>query len=134
MGAIKRKRRKRKSRYKTGIHNSIKCISPCKYRSGWELAYMQYLDNDADVISYTYEKIKIPYLSNKSSGKFRTYYPDFCVCYVNNVVKIIEIKPSRKLQQHIIIKKHLAANNWCSQRGVIFEVITEIELKLLGLL
>ena len=129
----KRRKRKRKGHYHTGVHTSPKA-GECKYRSGWELSYMQYLDGEATVASYTYEQVKIPYVSNVKTGKLRNYFPDFLVVYVDGVQKLVEIKPSKRVTQVKIQKKLKAAETWCSEHGVTLEVITEVELKVMGLL
>ena len=51
----KKKKRKRKSHYITGIHHSIKCKKPIKYRSGWEHSVAQYFDLSDEISSYEYE-------------------------------------------------------------------------------
>ncbi len=83
-------------RYKKGTHFSPKANKKFKYRSGWELKYMQYLDANPDVESYDYECLKIPYLYRK---KTRQYSPDFII---GNV--IVEIKPAYKLT----VKRNIA--------------------------
>jgi len=128
-----KKRRKRKGHYHTGVHVSTKTGQECKYRSGWELLYMQYLDVDPNVISYEYEKMFIPYLSNKKTGKLRKYYPDFYVVRKDGNF-LIEIKPSKRVSQAKVKKKLDAALIWCSEHSVTLEIITERELKLLGLM
>ena len=129
---IKRKK-KRKSRYHRGIHVSS-IAGECKYRSGWEQKYMVYLDENPDVISWSYEKLIIEYVSNKKTKKIRKYYPDFQIEYKDGTKVVIEIKPSRKLEQSIVIKKIRAAKEWCTTHDMTYKVLTEIELKDMGLL
>lgn len=129
---IKRKK-KRKSRYHRGIHVSS-IAGECKYRSGWEQKYMVYLDENPDVVSWSYEKLIIEYVSNKKTKKIRKYYPDFQIEYKDGTKVVIEIKPSRKLEQSIVIKKIRAAKEWCTTHDMTYKVLTEIELKDMGLL
>lgn len=126
-GKILGNKKKKSSHYHQGTFNSIKG-GECKYRSGWEEKFMMYLDSNPDVISWSYEKVCIEYVSNKKTGKIRRYYPDFLVIYKNNT-ELIEIKPSKKLKQATVIKKVEAAKNWCSSRNITYKVLTEIELK-----
>jgi len=126
--------KKKKNRYHTGIHHSPKCIQEIHYRSGWEDLFAKYLDENVDVISYEYESVIVPYINNVRSGMIRRYYPDFLVTYSNGTKKLIEIKPLRKLNQKQVQKKLAAAQIWCSEHGATLEVITENELRLLGLL
>ena len=128
----KRRRRKRKGHYHTGIHESPKAGS-CKFRSGWEFLYMQHLDTDLDVLSYSYEGVKIPYVSNVRTKKIRHYYPDFLIERSTGKT-LVEIKPKKRLTQANVMKKLEAARIWCGDHGVTLEIVSEIELKLLGLL
>ncbi len=130
--AVKKRHRRRKGHYHTGVHESPKA-GPCKYRSGWELLYMQHLDADPDVLMYLYEGVKIPYISNIRTKKVRHYFPDFLVERSTGKT-LVEIKPKKRVTQANVTKKLDAARAWCSDHGVSLAVITEVELKLLGLL
>jgi len=127
------KRKKRKGRYNRGVYNSP-IAGQCKYRSGWELKYMVYLDSNPDVVSWSYEKVVIEYISNQKTKKIRKYYPDFEVEYIDGKKIIVEIKPSRKLQKATIVKKIRAAKEWCTKHDLTYKILTEIELKDIGLL
>ena len=128
-----KRKSKRKGHYHRGTHSSP-IAGECKYRSGWEQKYMVHLDENPDVVSWSYEKLIIEYISNQKTKKVRKYYPDFQVEYTDGAKVVIEIKPSRKLNQPTVIKKVRAAKEWCTTRGVIYKVLTEIELKDMGLL
>lgn len=130
----KKRKRKRKGHYHTGVHASPKTGLTCKYRSGWESSYMQYLDASPDVITWAYESIVIPYVSNKKTGKLRNYHPDFLVTYADGHIELVEVKPARRVHQVKVAKKLLAAGDWARAHGVALVVITEVELKQLGLL
>lgn len=95
---------------------------------------MEHLDADPTVIAYAYEKVVIPYASNLRSGKMRRYYPDFFVVYADGHSVLVEIKPKKRLAQARVQKKLAAAFAWCRLNQVTLEVVTEIELKSLGLL
>ena len=129
----KTKKRKRKGHYNRGEYTSP-TAGICKHRSGWELAYMKYLDGNTHVVKWEYEKISIEYISNIRSGKIRRYIPDFYVEYSDGRIEIVEIKPKRKLDQAIIKKKTSAAEAWCSSKGITYTIITEVELKIMNLL
>lgn len=135
MRAVRKKRaRRRKKRYHTGTYVSSKTGQECKYRSGWELTYLRYLDSHAEVRSFVYEGVKIPYVSNLRSGKLRTYYPDFYVEFNDGSGQLVEIKPAKRVHQAVVQKKLKAAEQWCRERGVALVVLTEVELKVMGLL
>jgi hypothetical protein len=95
---------------------------------------MEYLDASSDVLTWHYEALAIEYTSNVRSGKKRKYYPDFTVTMLDGTMRVIEVKPKRKLEQAIVIKKAIAAKEWCRTHGATYEILTEVELKVLGLL
>ena len=95
---------------------------------------MSYLDGNPDIDTWTYEELVIEYVSNIRSKKIRKYYPDFLLKYKDGHSEVVEVKPKRKLDQAIIKKKTAAAKQWCHFNGLTFIILTEIELKQLGLL
>lgn len=129
----KRKRKKRKSHYHKGKYISH-LAGECSYRSGWEKKYMEYLDSDRSISMWSYEKLIIEYISNKKSKKVRKYYPDFYIEYNDGKKIVVEIKPSKKLKQMSVLKKISAAIAWCTEHDMTYKVLTEIELKSMGLI
>ncbi len=127
-------RRKRKKKYHTGTYVSKKSGAEFSYRSGWEQLLMEHLDVDPEVAAWEYETLIIQYVSNKKTGKLRKYFPDFIVDYVDGHREVIEVKPSRKVGRPTVQKKLKAGEGWCRAHGATFKVITEKELKGLGLL
>jgi hypothetical protein len=95
---------------------------------------MQYLDGEPSILTWSYESVIIPYVSNVRTGKIRKYYPDFLLTYVDDTHAIVEIKPSKRVTQANVVKKLNAAREWCSAHQTALVVITENELKVLGLL
>lgn len=95
---------------------------------------MMYLDSNPDVESWSYEKIVIKYISNKSSGKIRKYYPDFFVKMKSGQLLVVEIKQKRKLDSLTVKKKSAAAQQWCMINNASFLILTELELKDMGIL
>jgi len=95
---------------------------------------MQFLDASAEVQSFEYEKLKIQYVSNVKTGKLRNYIPDIFVVYVDGTKRLVEIKPKKRLDKVTVKKKLAAARVWCSAHGVTLEIITEVELRQLGIL
>lgn len=132
--AVKKRRRKRKKRYHIGTYISSKTGQECKYRSGWELSYLRFLDSHAEVKSFVYEGVKIPYISNVRTGKVRHYYPDFYVEFKDGSKQLVEIKPKKRVPQVAIQKKLKAAEVWCLEHGVRLVVLTEVELSSMGIL
>jgi hypothetical protein len=85
------------------------------------------------VVSYVYEPFKIPYTSNRKTGKVRNYIPDVLVTYADRKV-LVEIKPSKRVTGRTNMKKMLAAKDYCLANSWEYSLVTEKELKLLGLL
>ena len=129
-----RRPRKRKGHYLRGSYISLKSGLNCKFRSGWEERYMRYLDSCLDVANWFYESMFIEYVSNKRTGKKRKYYPDFIVEYVDGKKEVVEIKPLKRVKQLAVKKKIDSAIDWCNLNGHTFRILTEIELKEIGIL
>jgi len=124
------KKRKRKKHYKTGLHSSNKCEnSPMKYRSGWELVVAEYFDASSDVKSYSYETLKIPYVSNRKSSRVRYYIPDFVVTYTSGRKVIVEVKRKSALNQLTVMKKAEFASYYATSNNMEYEFWTEDTIK-----
>jgi len=114
-----------------------------RYRSGWEMTFMMFLDNNEHVIQWASEGISIPY-RNPLTGKQSMYVPDFLVTYRNrnNTVRaeLIEIKPKKQslieskasARDRAIVAinyaKWDAATKWAKRNGLSFRVITEDDI------
>lgn len=118
------------SKCKCGWHESTK-IGKVRYRSSWELAYYQYLDDNIEVISYKPEPFLLPYHFNNMS---LNYIPDIIVWYADNHQELIEIKPNRLLKWPKNIAKIEAGQEYCALTGMVFVVLTEYELSAMGVL
>lgn len=119
------------------------------YRSSWELRFMKWCDESANVIQYGSEEFFIPYRS-PVDNKVRRYFPDFLIKIQEQSGEIktylIEIKPQRQTVQPKVPKrktknwlyemktysvnqaKWAAAEEWCKSRGIEFKIVTEREL------
>lgn len=114
-----------------------------KYRSGWEMTFMMFLDNNDHVLQWASESVSIPY-RNPITGKQSMYVPDFIVTYRgrDNTVRaeMIEIKPRSqslieekqsqrdRAQVAINFAKWNQAAKWCRQNGLTFRVINEDQI------
>lgn len=124
------------------------------YRSSWELAFLNQLDSNTNVLEYSSEELKIPYQDQSTKDhqgnfSFRLYHPDFLVRYKDQHGKVrtvlIEIKPLKETQAPKQTKKGRrmlteaktyirnmckwkAAQAYCRQRGWEFKIVTEINL------
>jgi hypothetical protein len=113
------------------------------YRSGWELTFMQFCDNNPNIISWASEPVSINY-THPLTGQMSTYIPDFIVVYMDKNKKkhaeLIEIKPAnqsdpmlaktrgQQAQTAINLAKWDAATKWAAKRGMRFRVINENDI------
>lgn len=115
-----------------------------RYRSSWELVFMNFCDNNKNIIKWASESIHVPY-RNPLTGKQTIYVPDFFVLYEdkfgNKKAEVIEIKPkkqslieskvtSAKDKAAVVLNhaKWKAANEFCKRSGLVFRVITEDQI------
>lgn len=114
-----------------------------RYRSGWELAFMRFCDNNEHILQWASESIAIPY-RNPLSGKMTNYIPDFLITYrtrMNTMVaELIEIKPKKQsvieskasARDRAVVAvnyaKWDAATKWAQRNGLIFRVVTEDDI------
>jgi len=81
------------------VRNANKYVGKGKprYRSSWELSFMNFLDNNEHIMQWASESISIPY-RHPLTGKQTIYVPDFLVIYRDKNGKqraeLVEIKPS----------------------------------------
>ena len=115
-----------------------------KYRSGWEMTFMMFCDNNKNVLHWASEAMAIPY-RHPLTGKIANYIPDFFVVYQNRygkqLAEVVEIKPKK---QSIIESKVASAKDraivainhakwasamaYCKAQGYTFRVISEDDL------
>jgi len=96
-------------------------------QSSWEEKFARSLDSNSRVISFSKDKIRIPYIFN---AKQRIYIVDFYILYASGSRELVEIKPSIFLDQNENPAKFEAARKWCAERNIDFVVLTEKEFKL----
>lgn len=145
-----------KPKYKQGIYKPINKVkykgsTPIVYRSGLELSYMRFLDNNSSIVSWGSESVVVPYLK-PTDGKMHKYFIDF-----NFVIKdrrgkthkfLIEVKPARQCKppntknrknKMTLLKEQItyatntskwkAASEWGKKHGYTFTIVTEIDIK-----
>jgi len=117
-------------------------------RSLWERKFCKFLDNNPNILRWSFETLKIPYLSPKDND-IHIYYPDFIIekKTTKGLVKtsIIEIKPYKQTQEpkkkkskramltealtySINTAKWKAAKEFCEKHDWEFVILTEKEL------
>ena len=113
------------------------------FRSSWEFAFMTFCDNHPSILQWSSESVIIPY-KNPLTGKNSRYTPDFFIIYQDasgqNHAEIIEIKPGKETTMEaaktirdraaaaVNMAKWQAARAWCSDKGIVFRVVTERDL------
>jgi hypothetical protein len=115
-----------------------------RYRSSWELKFMNFLDENPSIKNWASESISIPY-KNPIANKTKSYVPDFFIVYedVNKKLhaEIVEIKPHKEtsfeaagkstrnqVQAAINQAKWTAAKQFCDRQGMQFRIITEHDM------
>lgn len=122
----------------------------CIFRSLWERQAFRWLDEHPKVIKWSSEEVIVPYKC-KTDGKMHRYYTDLKIKMADGKTYLIEIKPesqtkepkirSRKTKKYInevltYVKnqsKWEAAQEYCENRGWVFQVWTESTLKSFGI-
>ena len=121
-------------------------VNKIRFMSSWEREAHQFFDNNPNIIRWSSEEIKIPYIK-PTDGKLHHYYPDYWIEYKNRagqiVQEIIEVKPAtqtrppvlkgkRKKQQlyesitwAINVAKWKACQDFCNKYNIKFRIITE---------
>jgi hypothetical protein len=118
------------------------------YRSGLELKFMRFCDNNSNVVMWGSENVVIPYIS-PIDGKVHRYFVDnFVAIKEGNTLKkyLVEIKPSRQTdppktkyrkKEHLIYEQSMyvvnqakwqAAREFCKKKGMDFLILTEKEI------
>jgi len=69
------------------------------YRSSWELVFMQFCDNNPNILNWASEAVHINY-RNPLTGKNTIYVPDFLITYQDAAggqrAEVIEVKPRKE--------------------------------------
>jgi hypothetical protein len=110
------------------------------YRSSWEFVFMQFCDNNPNILQWASEAVHINY-RNPLSGKNTIYVPDFLIVYNDahggSHAEIIEVKPKKETTLEgaknirdrasaiLNMAKWAAAKQWCAAQGMTFRVVTE---------
>ena len=142
---IKKLKPKKNGFYKQGIidpKNCKKYYNTCKddpiiYRSGLELQFINYCENNPKVTKWASEAVKIPYF-NRLKQREANYYPDYVIETTEGEKIIVEIKPynqtikpgpldSRWLKESWIknCDKWKAANDFAHKNNAKFIIVTE---------
>lgn len=119
MSFIKHLKPKKNSHYKQGIRDPKifkKYISSCKnepviFRSGLELEFINYCENNPSIKRWASEPIKIKYYS-RLDDKEMNYYPDFVIEKTNGSRIIVEVKPKSQTYKPTVYDNLWAKEAW----------------------
>jgi hypothetical protein len=118
------------------------------YRSSWEFVFMNFCDNNPNVLQWASEAIHINY-RNPLTNKNTIYVPDFLITYMDasgrQHAEVIEVKPTKEtsLQEAgrspraqaaaiLNMAKWEAARRWCQANKLTFRVVTEQDIFFMG--
>jgi len=140
------------SKYRQGIfvpNNKDKFIGDrAVYRSGLELKFFRFCDNNPNVLRWGSENIKIPYYNPLTKRTHRYHIDNYVVIKEGDKVTkyCVEIKPHKQTQppstkyrkrEHLIYEqkqyvtnqaKWAAARKYCEGRNYKFLILTEKEI------
>jgi hypothetical protein len=141
------------SKYRQGVFvpkNADKFVgTKAIYRSGLELKFMRFCDNNPNVIKWGSENVVIPYISPLDGRAHRYFVDNFVIIKEGEKIGkyLIEIKPSKQTQppqtkykkrEHLLYEqsmyavnnaKWIAAREFCKKKGLQFLILTEKDLK-----
>lgn len=119
------------------------------YRSSWEKAVFKWVDMNSQILKWSSESVIIPYY-NPIDKKVHRYFVDlklvlekqtFLVEIKPKSQTLPPVKPKRQTRRYISESmtyvqnqsKWQYANEYCEQRGWLFEVWTEDKIRNLGI-
>ena len=117
---IKHMKPRKNGFYKQSIVDPKQCrkyADSCKsdpiiYRSGLELQFIQYCENNSNIIRWASEPIKIPYYS-RLDKKECNYYPDYILENKQGNKVIVEVKPYNQT-----LKPDLTDTSWLKEQWI----------------
>lgn len=131
--------------FKQGVIDPKKCKKyyesfsnePIIYRSGLELQFINFCENNSSITKWASEAFKIPYMC-RVDNKQHDYYPDYVIENQNGLRTIVEIKPKSQTikpdaNASIGLKKQwirnqdkwAAAKQFADEHNMKFIIITE---------
>jgi hypothetical protein len=139
-------------KYRQGIFtpkNADKFIgTKAVYRSGLELKFMRFCDNNPNVLKWSSENVVIPYISPIDGRVHRYFVDNFVVIKEGTQIKkyLVEIKPYKQTmapttkyrkREHLLYEQQMysvnqakwaSAREFCAKKGLEFLILTEKDL------
>lgn len=113
--------------YIKGEYFSFKMNQNFKFRSSWEEIAFKWLDDNINVFQFYTEPFSIKYW-NPSKETHSNYIPDILITFIDGRKFLIEIKPRRFHDTEKNQAKFKAAQEYCDNKGWIFEVWDESKI------
>jgi len=125
-----------KNYHEKGYVFSVKLNHNVFYRSSWEKAATQWLDDNNNVITFAYEPFSIRYIQKEGNREhIRHYIPDFFVEYADGTKELWEIKPLIYANTEKVKQKQIAAEEYCKLNGINdYRILTKEDLKSMNIL
>lgn len=122
--------------HQKGLYFSIKINKELNYRSSWELATIKWLDNNDEIITYEYEKIRIVYYMKEADRNHkRNYIPDFLITFKDGHKELWELKPQEFTKNEKTQLKAEAAIKYCRENNILlYKILTKEDLQNLNIL
>ena len=122
--------------------------STATYRSGLELKFFRFCDNNPNVLEWGSENVVVPYKSPVDNRMHRYFVDNFIVIREGEQIKkyLVEIKPFKQTQlpttkykkrRHLLYEQKMyitnqakweAAKEYGKKKGYVFIILTEKEL------
>lgn len=126
-----------KNYHEKGYVFSTKLNIDVFYRSSWEKATTQWLDQNHDIKSFAYEPFYIAYwlIRGNQYKQKHHYIPDFLVEYNDGKKELWEIKPLIYANTEKARQKQFAAEEYCKLNGINgYRILTKEDLKSMNIL
>ena len=129
-----RKKKHKKPHFEEGYMVSHKNNGQAMhYRSGWELTVYETLENLNEILAYEVEPqdCVVNYFCPEGK-KWRKYFPDLKIHFTDGHTEVWEIKPQNQTDPNKHKTNHAkwnACSEACLNRGMVFEVKTEVGIK-----
>ena len=110
-----------------GFYSSTKTASEHYFASSYEYRAFIRLDAEREVVWWSKNWKTVIYYDD-SNGTRRKYYPDIVYFTASAEEHIVEVKPESMRHYGNNVAKEEAARQFCSERGIVFEIWTEEDL------
>jgi len=93
-------------------------------KSGWEVKFVKFLDDNQEVVMFEYEPFYLDY--QRPNGCIHRYYPDFLILYRSNHQEIVEIKPAFLLNDPVVVNKLNSLRLYCEDKNMGLSIVSEV--------